>query len=318
MPYRSTLVPATLPAAIRRVITAFLRHLRHARVGRAGGIHQARVATRRLREILPVLAHCAAIDVRTPRRQIRRLARAMGRARELDVLLGLAHTHPVAADWTPAVRHRVDRELREARATAQDRLVARLTATDVPALASTLRALVRQMTPAGVRCAEDAMAARRRVRALELRRALAAAGTLYAPSSLHAARIATKKLRYTLEWARIGGPPALPAQLAELKAAQQLLGQIQDLHTLQASLRQLMAHGKLDRAVLRALHDASARIDALNRQQHAQFVTRVPALSALTTDLARKTPLSWIRRRPLRIHAGDPRQEPARRTSNRT
>jgi CHAD domain-containing protein len=134
-----------------------------------------------------------------------------------------------------------------------------------------------------------------------LSRAVEAAGTLYAPSSLHAARIATKKLRYSLEWSRLrGNPPALAGQLAELKSLQEILGRVQDLHTLQSTLRRIAARARVDRSTLRALHQAAADVETTSRQQHAQFVARIPAVLALTADLARTTPLSWIRRRPIR------------------
>ena len=66
---------------LRRVWPAVL-------AGDAGAVHRARVATRRLREILPMLeAHRRA--TRKLRRDLRAVTRALGPVRELDVALGL-------------------------------------------------------------------------------------------------------------------------------------------------------------------------------------------------------------------------------------
>src|SRR5688572_25251175 len=67
---------------------ALFRELRLAREGHHHAIHQARVASRRLREALPVLPSTA----RGRRcdniiRDVRRIGRALGSVRELDVAL---------------------------------------------------------------------------------------------------------------------------------------------------------------------------------------------------------------------------------------
>ena len=67
------------------------RHLPSAIAGDDRGVHQARVASRRLREAVPVLAaglkHSKAGKAS---RKIRRLTRALGTVRELDVTLHAA------------------------------------------------------------------------------------------------------------------------------------------------------------------------------------------------------------------------------------
>ena len=61
------------------------RSLPAARAGEVSAIHQARVATRRLREALPLVARGA--PGRKLARAVRRLTRALGPVRELDVAL---------------------------------------------------------------------------------------------------------------------------------------------------------------------------------------------------------------------------------------
>ena len=70
---------------IRQRLGALSRTLPSARAGDPSAIHQARVATRRLREALPVVARGA--SGRKLARGVRRLTRALGTVRELDVAL---------------------------------------------------------------------------------------------------------------------------------------------------------------------------------------------------------------------------------------
>src|SRR5688572_10925991 len=70
---------------IRQRLGALSRALPSARAGDVPAIHQARVATRRLREALPLVARGSA--GRKLARAVRRLTRALGPVRELDVAL---------------------------------------------------------------------------------------------------------------------------------------------------------------------------------------------------------------------------------------
>src|SRR6187399_2031658 len=63
--------------------------------GKVDGVHQARVASRRLREVVPVLGR-GLDDVRLKplRRGLRDLTRALGPVRELDVALEMVEELP--------------------------------------------------------------------------------------------------------------------------------------------------------------------------------------------------------------------------------
>jgi CHAD domain-containing protein len=82
----------TLPLVrlLRRRALALRRHLSAALAGKDAGVHQARVASRRLREALPVLTE-GLHHTKAPKaqRKIRRLTQALGTVRELDVTLHL-------------------------------------------------------------------------------------------------------------------------------------------------------------------------------------------------------------------------------------
>src|SRR3954468_20165878 len=90
---RNPIMNGTLPLVrlLERRTLALKRHLAAAVKGDGIGVHQARVASRRLREAVPVLAeglHGSKAGKAT--RKIRRLTRALGALGELDVTLHLA------------------------------------------------------------------------------------------------------------------------------------------------------------------------------------------------------------------------------------
>ncbi len=87
--------------------------------GEVEGIHQARVASRRLRELVPAIARGAdAREARALRRGLRQVTRLLGRSRELDVaqetLLAIAERAPEHALAAADVRAYVVRERAEA------------------------------------------------------------------------------------------------------------------------------------------------------------------------------------------------------------
>src|SRR4029450_7084182 len=70
---------------IRQRLGALSRTLPPARAGDVTSVHQARVATRRVREVLPLITPGSSLQKH--RRRVRRLTRALGPVRELDVAL---------------------------------------------------------------------------------------------------------------------------------------------------------------------------------------------------------------------------------------
>ena len=81
---------------LKQRLTTLIDAMPAAQAGDMRSVHQARVATRRLREALPVLrASVNAHALGRVRRQVRRMTRALGPVRELDV--ALAHLDELAA-----------------------------------------------------------------------------------------------------------------------------------------------------------------------------------------------------------------------------
>src|SRR5579859_1225379 len=112
---------------LQRRALALRRYLAAAVAGKDTGVHQARVASRRLREALPVLTEGLHHTKKSKaERKIRRLTQALGTVRELDVTLHLIDEladrpgipRPALAD----VRAEVIEEREKRRATMLDRI----------------------------------------------------------------------------------------------------------------------------------------------------------------------------------------------------
>ena len=281
----------------RRPLSALLEQWPLARAGDAEGIHRARVARRRLRELVPVLAAASDEgDAAALRRRLRDVTRLLGPSRELDVaglsLSAIERRSPVHAAAIAVVRAHVERE--RARAGRVKRQAA--AAVDVDDLAARTRdlaGLVRE--PLAVRgCAERA-ADRLGRRTRELEDALLGAGFVFAPGPLHRVRIALKKFRYAMEVAQRAGRFRLGGSMQRLKRLQTLLGDLHDLQVLAGHARDAMALAAASRRppIEALVHE----IDDTIRSLHSRFVSE---RGNLVPVLARST---YVRDRLLKLPA---------------
>ncbi|MEO6224219.1 MAG: CHAD domain-containing protein, partial [Vicinamibacterales bacterium] len=98
-----------LTLAMAEQVRRFAHALGRARRGEASGVHQARVASRRIREILPLVEtwELSGEDESQRRRRrgkdVRRVAAALGAVRELDVTMDLLSAASIRHTWQPAV-----------------------------------------------------------------------------------------------------------------------------------------------------------------------------------------------------------------------
>ncbi len=83
-------------------------------------LHKVRVASRRIREALPILVSGGNGKIKKARRQVRRITRALGPVRELDVALAalakLEQERPTLAGAIDQVRERIAADRAERRA----------------------------------------------------------------------------------------------------------------------------------------------------------------------------------------------------------
>ena len=273
-------------ALTRRPVRALLDQWPRALAGEVEGIHQARVASRRLRELVPAVARAAdARDARALRRGFRAVTRLLGRSRELDVALetlqAIEARAPGRAVAVAAVRADVVRE----RAEAGQAVRAHLDGVDVNDLAAGTRALAgRSESAAATRACARRVAARLGRRATELEHAVVGAGLIFAPGPLHGVRIALKKFRYALEVAERLGRFRLAGSMRRLKRLQDLLGDLHDLQVLGGMARDVMAQARVSRRA--GLESLVGGIDDEIRVLHSQFLAGRESIVAL---LARST-----------------------------
>ncbi len=277
-------------------LRALRRTLPGARQGDVGSIHQARVATRRLREALPLV-----VDTKRARklgRRVRELTRALGPVRELDVVLhtldALAAGGDVPAAAVACLRTVVVDERRRLHAA----MIRRIEHFDLEKL--------RRKAVAGARKHEAALAKdggsrRRRAdpaclaladrraarRAVSLRAAIESAAAIYLPDRLHEVRIAVKKLRYAMEVARDLRASRAAVRIRTLKRAQELLGRIHDLEVLIARIRGLQGSPRASDLRLSAELDRLVRhLENECRRQHGHYIASRGPLLAVCDHVA--------------------------------
>jgi len=290
--------PTTL--LLQRLSRALKRDLPKAVAGNDGAVHQARVSTRRLREAVPVFATgLKGGKGGKARRKIRRLTKALGTVRELDVTLSLldelARSPHVPRPAVEDVRARVIAE-RDARRKV---MVERLERVNAGKLDERLRSMGDALQASTVEPWRKALATRLVARSRSLSTAMDGAGHMYAPEQLHAVRIAAKKLRYGLELAADSGVKEAAAHVHTIKRAQELLGKLHDLQVLQRHVAAVQSSPPQRRAQSRAaLEDLARHIEGQCRQLHGRYVALIPALRELISAV-RKTVVPQLAR-PIR------------------
>ena len=274
---------------LRSRLTRFRQSLAGAERGDERALHAARVASRRLRELLPLLP---ADGARKLRRRLRHVTAGLGAVRELDAMLPL-----IDERWTPSRANALDR-LRAAVIAARDEARAhldeRLTAGDLRRLVRKLGRLVDEVTAAEAskpsaltarswRWALDARVARR---AAQLADAICKAGPVYLADRLHQVRIAVKKLRYAVELAGEAGSPAMGPDVRALKRSQDVLGRMHDLQRLIDRTRRVQASLTLPQlSMWRAFDGLVTSFEDECRRLHARYVRASGRLTALAEKL---------------------------------
>ncbi len=268
---------------------AALEVLEHAwaltREGDPGALHDLRVATRRLREALR-LAGGHARERRKLRQRLRRLTRAIGPVREVDVSRAVLAALMARCPGLEVACARVDARLVEVGAARRARFLKHMDETGIERLAARVRRHLVRARGARVRIDRAVLAARVADRADRVARAAERAGAMYAPERLHDLRLETKKLRYGLEIARQHRLPGAAPAIARLRQHQDLLGELQDLQVLSAAIRRQQARLPIDDTDAPSLSDLLSEIEDRGRELHARFVASRDGLLALVDQLA--------------------------------
>jgi CHAD domain-containing protein len=274
----------------------FSRVLPGVEKGDIRALHRARVASRRLRELLPVLQldHDTAHKLN---RRLRRVTARLGTVRELDVLMLLIDELHVSG--RSAATARVGVAIAKARDDARKRLFRHLPIGGLRRIARKLEKLVdelaKQEQAQPRRSAEGgksgwrwAIEARLTKRASRLRAAIDEAGAVYLPERLHDVRIALKKLRYAFELAGDAAGAKREVELRLLRRGQEILGRMHDLQMLIDRVREVQASlAPPSLAVWRDLDEVVESLDEDCRRLHARYMRARGALHVLADRLAR-------------------------------
>ncbi|HEY2435464.1 MAG TPA: CHAD domain-containing protein [Vicinamibacterales bacterium] len=259
---------------------ALARQLAAAVAGKDAGVHQARVASRRLREALPVLTkglhHTKAGKARS---KIKKLTAALGTVRELDVTLHLLDELAEQPGIPRTALADVRAEVMEAREDRRAVMLKRLEGVDRAKLGHRLASVRRAVAAGGTESWRAALAVRIARRARRLDEAIDSAGRVYNPEGLHRVRIAAKKLRYALEIADETGAVPCRDAVRSLKRVQDALGRLHDLQVLQHHVAVVGAAPRHRRSTPDAgLAVLSRLIEDQCRLLHGRYVASLPPL----------------------------------------
>lgn len=257
------------------------RHMTAAIKGDRTGVHQGRVASRRLRESLPMAGRGGGTAAARARKSFREVTRALGPVRELDVALGHLEDG-IAGTRIPRIAvERVRAHVLAERERRRERMLAKLERVDLDEAIGRVERVAKAAETSGVtKFSAARLAERVRGRAAGLHAAVERAGTLYHPVRLHDVRIATKKLRYALEVVASTGLADVAAAIRSLKRAQELLGVMHDYQVLLEhvdAVRDRTPKGTPGAAGLKAM---AAVYDRECRKLHAAYLKLAPGLAA--------------------------------------
>jgi CHAD domain-containing protein len=285
---------------LRSRLERFTRMLPGVETAETGAVHRMRVASRRLRELLPILQlqHGRA---RKLGRRLRRATRRLGSVREHDVLTQLLDELRDSRRLPDRALKRVADLVRQERDEARGRLSEKDVNAGLKRVARKLEAIADELKDAdrgrsgrAWRWAIDARVARR---AAALKHAVREAGSMYVPDRIHAVRLALKKLRYGVELALESTGQKETSDVALMRQEQDLLGRLRDRQVLIERVRRVQ--GSLAPPDLAAWRELDALVTVLEnscRRLHARFVRDRSALLAVCDRLGARASAAAARR----------------------
>lgn len=258
-------MPRDLVHAIEARAEALLEHLPRALDGRARDTHRARVAARRLAEVLPLAGR---VGERVAR-QVRDVRRVLGAEREIDVTIDLLAEEAARHDWPGSIVGRIRRHLDDVAKTRRATWRARRDGVDPGKLGRAIRRVGAEAAVLTVGDVALRLSERRLTREASLARAVKAVGALYEIERLHRVRIEVKKLRYVLEVTAELSARRSIARIEALTAIQEQLGRLHDLQVLQGQIRDVESRfvpgrGRVARDLARMTDDVEADCRALH------------------------------------------------------
>ena len=274
-------MPATPIDLLRNQAKTIIGALPRLHDGDIEAVHDARVASRRIREVLPLTGDWypqGVIDDFAG--TFKRIGRNLGRVRDADARIALlayleTRIPPAAAPLLALQREQERDRLRLLR-----KLIKRFERREVARVLDKIAAgPVRNWWPwatSGSRWPGELRGATAE-RAAATREAVEHATGVYFPNRSHQTRIALKKFRYALEIAcATGGSAAMRDALRHLKKAQDVLGDLHDRHVLVDDLpKEATPELDINATHLRLVTEV---VGAECRDLYARFLRRRPQL----------------------------------------
>jgi CHAD domain-containing protein len=285
---------------LQKRLDRFMRMLHGVGKGNERAVHRTRVASRRLRELLPVL-QLEGEDAGDLGRRLRKVSQRLGRLRELDVTVVLIDELRKLGGFEPNALDLVASAVSDKRERARERLLAKWPPREIRRVESKLTALAEDLQAADRKAGRSRTAARgvywavdARIhrRAGELSAAIEDAGAVYLPERVHAVRVALKKFRYAVELANeITSDKRRSAQLRILKRSQDLLGRWHDRQVLIERVRQLQASLTPPSINMwRRLNRLVTLLETDCRRLHARYVRESVAIAMVCSRVSGRSP----------------------------
>ncbi len=203
------------------------------RNGDADSIHDARVATRRIRAVLSVIDGDPRVAYDAFEEQIHGLGRALGRVRDLDIIVELADlkSADAASPGVASLSHSIRLERQDARR----KLIKLLESTPlhalIPAATRGVRLWWATKGDSGKKLSQGL-----RTQSEQLNDAVSHATGVYFPNRVHQVRVHAKRLRYLAEVASHAAGWKTDREIKTLSRAQTLLGDLHDREVLMQRL----------------------------------------------------------------------------------
>jgi len=270
------------------------RELPGAVAGREEPVHQIRVAGRRLRVALPLLARggCKG-PVKRAVKVLRKLTRTVGEGRDMDVILGLFEDRLATQKSASAEQRALLSRLRAARARGRVQVSQDVLDVDIDGLRGDLRLALRRGAAASATVLDRARALREEEGA-ELLRGFSQVGERYLPAALHALRRSARRLRYAAEVEDVvrGEESRAPALWKRLQDG---IGVIHDHDVLASWLEEQarLAEARDNLLLVRAARRERRAFVSLARLLHRALLETKPA------DLALRALQAMSRGRPI-------------------
>jgi CHAD domain-containing protein len=270
------------------------RELPGAVAGHEEPVHQVRVAGRRLRVALPLLARKEGNRlVARALRVLRRLTRAVGKGRDMDVILGLFEDRLATFKSASAEQRALLSRLRAARGRSRTQVAEDILDLDIDGLRRDLRRLLRRGA-AGSPTVLARVRALREEEGAELLRGFSQLGDRYRPEALHALRRRVRRLRYAAEVEDVARGEESRAPVL-WKRLQDGIGIIHDHHILAGWFEEQarLAEARNNALLVRAARRERRSFIGLGRLLHRALLETRPA------DLALRALQAMARGRPI-------------------